>query len=186
MKNSDKTKILTESALLIALGIILAQIKIYQFPQGGSVTAASMVPFMIISFRRGAGWGLRCGFINAIFQMLLGGVYPTPAGTALAMVLQLLFDYILPFSLLGLAELFARLAGKNKTAAYIFGGLMVCLLRFCCHFISGFVVWGSITQDGISAVIYSLSYNAGYMIPETIVSLAALGLLYRSAPELFN
>ena len=186
MQNTVRTKILTECALLIALGTILAQVKIYELPQGGSVTAASMVPFMIISFRHGPLWGLGCGFINAIFQMLLGGVYPTPAGTAIAMVLQVLLDYLVPFSLLGLADLFARLSGKGKARSYMVAAFVVCFIRFFCHLVSGFVVWGSITRDGLSAVIYSLSYNGGFMLPETIISVAAVGLLYRSAPQLFE
>lgn len=186
MENTNRTKILTECALLIALGTILAQVKIYELPQGGGVTAASMVPFMIISFRHGPLWGLGCGFINAIFQMLLGGVYPTPAGTALAMVLQVLLDYLVPFSQIGIADIFARLLGKGKASSHMVAAFMVGLLRFFCHFVSGFVVWGSITQDGISAVIYSLSYNGGFMLPETVINVAAVGLLYRSAPLLFG
>ena len=41
------TRMLVEAGLMLALAIVLSRIKIYQAPQGGSVTAgwwASMVP----------------------------------------------------------------------------------------------------------------------------------------------
>ena len=39
-----KTRIMVECALMIALGTILANIKIYELPNGGSITLFSMVP----------------------------------------------------------------------------------------------------------------------------------------------
>jgi thiamine transporter len=53
----------------------------------------------------------------------------------------------------------------------VFGGLFVCVLRYICHVISGATVWAGISIPTLGATIYSLSYNATYMIPETIVSL---------------
>ena len=48
-----KTRIMVECALMIALGTILANIKIYELPNGGSITLFSMVPFILVSFRHG-------------------------------------------------------------------------------------------------------------------------------------
>ena len=187
MDNTSKTRILAECAVLIALGTILAKIKIYELPNGGSVTAASMVPFILISLRHGTRWGLLAGFANSLLQMLLGGLWPTPAGTATAMALEVLLDYLLPFTVLGLASVFAKPFGeKKKMQGILFGTFMVCLLRFLCHFFSGIIVWGSITQDGIGAVIYSLTYNGSYMVLETIIALIVIALLYKSAPKLFK
>ena len=42
-----KTRIMVECALMIALGTILANIKIYELPNGGSITLFSMVPFIL-------------------------------------------------------------------------------------------------------------------------------------------
>ena len=67
-----KTRIMVECALMIALGTILANIKIYELPNGGSITLFSMVPFILVSFRHGVKWGLFTGFVNSLLQMLLG------------------------------------------------------------------------------------------------------------------
>ena len=52
-----KTRIMVECALMIALGTILANIKIYELPNGGSITLFSMVPFILVSFRHGVEVG---------------------------------------------------------------------------------------------------------------------------------
>lgn len=49
------------------------------------------------------------------------------------------------------------------------GTLLACVVRFLCHFISGVTVWASYAGD-MPVWLYSLTYNATYMIPETIVS----------------
>ncbi len=61
----------------------------------------------------------------------------------------------------------------------------MCLIRFLCSFLSGFLIWSSNTPSGEGAVLYSLGYNASYMIPETVITAAAAILLYRFAPALY-
>ena len=130
MNNTSKTRTLAECAVLIALGTILAQLKIYELPNGGSVTAASMVPFILVSLRHGPRWGLLTGFANSLLQMLLGGLWPTPAGTAGAMALEVIFDYLMPFTVLGLAYVFAKPFGEGKKLqGIICGTVCVCFLR---------------------------------------------------------
>ena len=80
-----KTRIMVECALMIALGTILANIKIYELPNGGSITLFSMVPFILVSFRHGVKWGLFTGFVNSLLQMLLG-FYAPPAPGLLPLV----------------------------------------------------------------------------------------------------
>ena len=77
-KTYSKTRTLVECALMIALGTVLANIKIYSLPNGGSITLFSMLPFIMISFRHGVKWGLFTGFVNSLLQMLLG-FYAPPA-----------------------------------------------------------------------------------------------------------
>ena len=60
---STKTKTLVECALMIALATILGYIPIFELPQGGSITACSMMPLVVASFRHGPKWGLFTGFI---------------------------------------------------------------------------------------------------------------------------
>ena len=188
MSNSSysKTRILVECAVMIALGTVLAQIKVFEMPNGGSITLLSMVPFIMISLRHGTRWGIIAGFVNSLLQMALGGLWPTPAGTAFAMVLEILLDYVLAFTCLGFASVFAGKPSGRTAAKIGFATFMVCFLRFLCSFLSGVIVWGSIAEDGIGAVTYSLSYNASYMIPETILTIAGIVALYKAAPRIFE
>ena len=106
-KSYSRTRTLVECALMIAVGTVLAQIKIFEMPFGGSVTLVSMLPFILVSFRHGVKWGLATGFVNSLLQMLLG-FYAPPAGTVAAFVGVVLLDYVLAFTLLGLAGVTAK------------------------------------------------------------------------------
>ena len=97
-KTYSKTRTLVECALMIALGTVLANIKIYSLPNGGSITLFSMLPFIMISFRHGVKWGLFTGFVNSLLQMLLG-FYAPPAPGLLPLVGMILLDYVLAFTL---------------------------------------------------------------------------------------
>ena len=78
-KTYSKTRILVECALMIAIGTVLSNIKIFTMPNGGSVTLLSMLPFVLVSFRHGVKWGLFTGLVNGCLQMLLGfWAPPTP------------------------------------------------------------------------------------------------------------
>ena len=143
-----KTRIMVECALMIALGTILANIKIYELPNGGSITLFSMVPFILVSFRHGVKWGLFTGFVNSLLQMLLG-FYAPPAPGLLPLVGMILLDYVLAFSFLGLACVFAK-PFKNKLVGVAVGSAAVCVLRFLCSFLSGVLIWGNLS-DGLHA-----------------------------------
>ena len=104
-KTNSKTRTLVECALMIALGTVLANIKIFEMPNGGSITLLSMLPFILVSYRHGTKWGLFTGFVNSLLQMLLG-FYAPPAPGLLPLVGMILLDYVLAFTLLGLAVVF--------------------------------------------------------------------------------
>ena len=122
-KTYSKTRTLVECALMIALGTVLANIKIFEMPNGGSITLLSMLPFILISFRHGAKWGLFTGFVNSLLQMLLG-FYAPPAPGLLPLVGMILLDYVLAFSFLGLACVFAK-PFKNKLVGVAVGSAAV-------------------------------------------------------------
>ena len=66
----QKTRILTECSVMIALTTVLSIIKLFEMPYGGSVTMASMLPIIIVSYRCGIGWGLGsglCGNLHCVF-----------------------------------------------------------------------------------------------------------------------
>lgn len=70
---------------------------------------------------------------------------------------------------MGLAGIFS-----DKT---IFSALLAFAGRFICHFISGVVFFASYAPEGMSPIIYSLTANATYMIPETLICLVILKIL---------
>ena len=182
-KAYSKTRTLVECALMIALGTVLANIKIYSLPNGGSITLFSMLPFIMISFRHGVKWGLFTGFVNSLLQMLLG-FYAPPAPGLLPLVGMILLDYVLAFTLLGLASAIAKPFG-NKLVGVAVGTAVVCFIRFMCSFLSGVLIWGNLS-DGLPAWTYSLTYNGSYMLPETVMTTIAAVLIYKAAPQLFR
>ena len=129
-KTYSKTRILVECALMIAIGTVLSNIKFFTMPNGGSITLLSMLPFVLVSFRHGAKWGLFTGFVNSCLQMIMG-FYPPPASTFLYFLGEVLLDYVLAFMALGLAELFAR-PFKNRTVGVAVGTFAAGFLRFMC------------------------------------------------------
>lgn len=181
----SKTVILVECAVLLAMGTILAQLKIYELPNGGSITACSMLPFIIVSYRHGVKWGILTGFVNSLLQMILGGLYPPPAGTVISFIGMILLDYVLAFTLLGTASIFLKLF-KNRYVGISVGIIAVGILRFLCSFFSGVLLWGSYAPEGYTAVAYSFGYNISYMLPEIILTvLAGIGL-YKAYPKIFS
>ena len=183
-KTYSKTRTLVECALMIALGTVLANIKIYELPNGGSITLFSMLPFIMISFRHGVKWGLFTGFVNSLLQMLLG-FYAPPAPGILPLVGMILLDYVLAFTLLGLACVFAK-PFKNRTLGVAVGTAAVCVLRFLCSYFSTVFVWFSTAPEGLPVWLFGLTYNGAYMLPELLLTTTAAVLLQRAAPQFFE
>lgn len=117
---NDKTRKLTETALLIALGTILSLI---QFPgpwvNGGSITLCSMLPICIIGYRYGVRWGILGGVVYGLLQLLLG-VNALRGISLVTVVLSVLLDYLLAFGVLGFSGLFRRKI-QNQSAAFMAG-----------------------------------------------------------------
>ena len=67
MKN-NKTRTLCEAAIFIAMAEILSFIKLYEFPNGGSVTL-EMLPIILFAVRYGCGctFSYRLSLNKAIF-----------------------------------------------------------------------------------------------------------------------
>ncbi len=166
---------LCECAILIALSIVLDFVSKGIFfylepfwPAGGGITLC-MVPMVFISLRHGYLWGIGSGLVYSGIQMLTG--WYTPAGGVSAIVLCVLFDYVIAYSVLGLADLFASFF-KNKLLGYGFGAFIVCILRCVCGIISGIAVWGSwIAWESFDNLyLYAIAYNTSYMVPNAIIT----------------
>lgn len=170
MNKTKKSSLLalTECAIMIALSTVLSIIKIVELPHGGSVTAASMLPIVIAVYRHGSIWGLGVAAVNSAIQLLLGMNNLSYAVNWQAAVAIILFDYIVAFSVFALSAVFKKVF-KNQSVAMLFGVLVSSALRFVCHTVVGCTVWAGISIPTGAAIIYSISYNATYMLPETII-----------------
>lgn len=177
MTRKESVYRLTESAILLAFAAVLSVVKIIDMPYGGSVTAFSMLPLLVIAYRYGTRWGTFAAFVYGIIQLLLGLDNFSYATSLLAGVMILLFDYLLAFVVLGLGGVFRRLK-ISQGAALSLGAVTTGILRYLCHVISGCTVWAGLSVPTQEAFLYSLSYNACYMIPEII--LLVLGSIYLS------
>ena len=162
------TRMLTEAGIMIAAAQILSYIKIFEAPYGGSVTAGSMIPIIVFSLRWGVKSGLLAGTAYGILQFLLGGAIYSYH------IVSILFDYVVAFGLLGLAGLF-----RSSIKGVFMGTSLGLLGRFVCHVISGVVVWASYAPEGMNPMVYSVLYNGSYLVPELIITLVIVGILYK-------
>lgn len=179
MKNTMQNKILriTEGAIIIALSVVLELFCHWLnevtgvealLPFGGTITV-SMLPVIYYSYRHGIAWGLGVGFTYSVLQLMLGHMDYLPRELG-ALLLCLLLDYFLAFTVLGVADLFAKPFRKKRLAGYCVGAVAVCVMRFALSFLSGVILWGSYAPEGMSVWIYSLIYNGSYMLPNTILT----------------
>ena len=177
------TRRLVESAVMIAIGTVLSMFP-FSAPWafGGGVTICSMLPLVIIAHRYGTKWGLFTAFVYSVLQLILGVSnvqFAAGYGFVLA-VGVLLLDYIRAFTVIGLSACFNGVI-KNHLVSIVVGIVFTFALRFVCHFLSGWIIWGVITPNemGLVAPLYSLIYNGGYMLPETIITALVAVLTYK-------
>lgn len=163
-----KTKKLIECALLIAVATVLSFVKLLDLPYGGSITAASLLPMIIISYRHGFLWGFGSGIVYGVIQQLSGLNTLSYATSWKAAASIIFLDYLAAFAACCFGGTFKGKL-KNSGAEIALGSVAVCFLRYICHVISGATVWAGISIPTAAALGYSIVYNATYMIPETIV-----------------
>ncbi len=176
MKN--KTIRLTESAVMLALATVLSVLPLLELPYGGSITLCSAVPLLIIAYRHGTGWGIFTGFVYGLIQMVVGMKNVLYFTTPLSIAAVILLDYLLAFAVLGLGGIFRRVYNKQAPALAA-GALFSCVLRYLLHTVAGCTVWAGLSVPTSGALIYSLAYNATYMIPETIITVLGALLIAR-------
>ena len=162
-----KTKMLTESALLIAMAIVLelvAKAFIPEMPFGGQVTLVSMLPIVLISYRHGVKWGVLSGVVYAALEMAIGAktvaaaFQPDYFGSGVLIanaLLMCLLDYVLAFTILGVGGCF-RNKIQNPGLSLCLGSIVALGCRYLCHILSGYILFGSyaewfFTQEGFPA-----------------------------------
>ena len=198
IRTSQRTVKLVVGGVMIALATVLSLIKVFELPYGGSITLFSMLPIAFFGYRYGAKWGLFIGLIHGCIQMLLGsgGLRGMGLGSLVGVIV---FDYLLAFALLGFAGMF-RNKVKNPAWSFALGAVAAGFLRLVSHIFAGFLFWGEYAEwyfsnEGFTfgawvlehvsgsalALIYSVVYNASYMLPEIVITAVGAFLLIKLA-----
>lgn len=160
---------------MIALATLLSYLTIFSAPMGGSITAFSQVPIVIIGYRYGVKWGAGTGVIHGILQMLLQGLGNFAYVKGIGSYLILIFaDYVIAFAVLGIGGAMFRKIVKNQTLSLALGAVAASLMRFICHFISGVTIWGEYADGWRSVWAYSFGYNGFYMLFEGIITVVGV------------
>jgi thiamine transporter len=165
----------TEIALSVALAAVLGLIKI-PLPHllyGGSVSLEG-VPLLVVAFRHGGRAGLVAGAVYGLIDFLLKPIVVHP--------IQVFLDYPLAFGLLGFGGGWGGGLGRGREGEpnwklRIRGIVGISAgngLRLLVHFLSGMVFFASYAPEGQPIWLYSLTYNASYIIPQVVFHILLL------------
>ena len=186
---STKTRRLTESAMLLAVAIVLELVSkmfIPELPFGGQVTLVSMLPVVLISYRHGVKWGLVAGVGYALLEMALGAKTVAAAfqpgyfgdGTMIVNALIMcLLDYLVAFTVLVLGGLL-RDRIRSAGAGLAVGAVVALGARYVAHIASGYILfsgwaewfftqegfpaWGASLVEALSPELLGLVYSVVY------------------------
>ena len=164
---TNKTKRITESAMLLAVAIVLelvAKMIIPEMPFGGQITLVSMLPVVLISYRHGIKWGLVSGVGYALLEMAIGAktvaaaFQPGYFGDGVMLLnafIMCVLDYLVAFTVLGIGGCF-RNKIQNKGVGLMCGSLVALGARYVSHIASGYILFSSwaewfFTQEGFPA-----------------------------------
>lgn len=147
----SKVKILTLSAIFVALSTVLNFIVLFKAPQGGSVTLAAMLPIVLAGYFFNAHIGIVVGICVGLINLLLNPYVIHPV--------QMLLDYPLAFGSIGFGALFFR----NSKYHLIISTWIGISFRFVCAFLSGVIFFASFAPDNLGPVLYSFVYNISYL-----------------------
>ena len=167
-RNSEKkakltTKQLVFSAVAMALAMVCSMIKFADLPMGGSVTLFSMLFIVLISYWYGPYVGIMTAVAYGLLQFVTEPIFYT--------IPQMLIDYPCAFGALGLAGFFS-----GKKHGLQIGYLAGVLGRYVFAVISGIVFFGAYAPEGTPAIVYSLGYNATYLVPEAVITLIVISI----------
>lgn len=155
-----QVKQLVFCGICLALGTATSFMKLASLPFGGSITLFSMLFITLTGYFYGVKTGLVAGVAYGILQLITGPYIYAP--------LQVLMDFPFAFGALGLSGL---IRGKYRlVAGYIVGVLG----RYICHVISGYIFFAEYAPEGMNPFLYTLGYNATYIVPEMVLTAVVL------------
>ena len=168
-----KLHLMTKSALMVCLSLILKQIKLFSMPFGGSVTFGSLAPLIILSNKYGVKTGVFASFVCFVVHFIMSFKVP-PAKSFSAIVLIIFLDYVLQYLLVGLSGFFGRFFSFGRFNKMYTGVAVSFILKILFSAVSGTVFWSEYAPGFLSIPLYSLAYSCAYLIPEFIITVIVI------------
>jgi len=165
---------IAEAGVAIAIAQVLSFITLFHMPQGGSIKAASLVPLMIFAYRWGGTRGIWAGVVYGVLHFLLGF-------KSSIHYLSIILDYLVAYGAIGVCGYF-----KDNITGLVSGSIVAIALRWFTSVTSGAVVFASYAPQGQNPWIYSMIYNASYMIPDGILNIIVLLFVYQGVKRGLN
>ncbi len=181
-------------ALAVAVEYISKCIPFFKWPMGGSISIV-MIPLILVGLYCGPFYGFFISIAYSVINFFIDGVTGwTP--NMQAVLLSLLLDYIIGFGACGLSSIFRKQFFEKKAWAPIVAILICGFTRLLASFLSGMIVFTQAfdyeSKSGLAmdftwgGFTYSLSYNAGYMIPSIVLCIALMFALLKPLYTTFN
>lgn len=166
-------RVYAELGVAIALAAVLGQVRLFTMPQGGSVSL-ELLPIVFVAVRRGVAPALAAGVLYGFLQLMLPGAFVYHP-------LQALLDYPLAFGALA-AGGFVFVGGWWSLAAAV---ALACAARFAFHFLSGLIFFAEYAPEWEAPWLYSITYNALYLLPEAVLTIVLLWPLLKAYDAAF-
>ncbi len=164
MRTNEKkndVSVLVKTAILLAVAFVLNHVILFKMPQGGSVTAFSMLAMFLVGYLFGPRQGILAGMAYGLLDLVLNPYVVHP--------MQIFLDYPLAFGAIGIGGLL-----RNNKLGIISGYLLGVLGRYLVVVLSGIIFWGEYAAEGFNAVSWSFFYNMTYILPEAVATVAIL------------
>ena len=190
----DRTNLvrtLCEIGIFAALGFVFDELQgIFfgsVFPNGGSIGFA-MIAVLIVSYRRGFLPGLLTGLVMGLFDIATKAYVIHP--------MQVLFDYILPYAVVGFAGLlkpfFDKSEKKVEKILWLIGGAVLGgLLKLTSHYLAGVFFWAdpeyfAWNLNSMNPYLYCFVYNIAFVGPSIVITAGLLVVVYLTAPKVLT
>lgn len=160
-KHFFDTKTLVMGALCLGLAFILSFIKLWEMPQGGAITLASSLPIILFGYIYGWKQGFIVAFTYSLLQMIQSPGY-------VMNVPQAILDYVIAFTVLGIAGCFRKNIFIGTVSAYV--------LRYISHVIAGLIWYQQYNATSFSGTAYCFLYNLVFLLPELVICLVILAV----------
>lgn len=154
-KSGFDSRALAYAGVSVATSFAMSYIKIFELPQGGSITLASMLPIMLFAYVYGAKKGLLVGVVYGMLQAVQDPYVIHPA--------QFLLDYPIAFGLVGMTGILRNVhfCEKLPQVKFAVSAVIGATLRFISHVLSGVFAFGAYAAyANMPALPYSLAYNS--------------------------